>query len=49
MLDALCDAVDVSKRTFFSTFNSEEDVALATLRDACAAVPESLALPTRPR
>ncbi|MGP3986418.1 TetR/AcrR family transcriptional regulator [Streptomyces sp. 3N207] len=32
-LDALCDAVEVSKRTFFRTFDSKEDVALAPTHD----------------
>ncbi|WP_280422533.1 TetR/AcrR family transcriptional regulator [Nocardia carnea] len=32
-LDQLCDRVEVSKRTFFRTFTSKEDVAMAPLRD----------------
>ncbi|MBO8192159.1 TetR/AcrR family transcriptional regulator [Streptomyces oryzae] len=32
-LDALCDAVEVSKRTFFRTFDSKEEVALAPAHD----------------
>ncbi|MGI5348644.1 TetR/AcrR family transcriptional regulator [Streptomyces sp. CA-250714] len=32
-LDALCETVEVSKRTFFRTFGSKEDVALAPTHD----------------
>ncbi|MFE0179165.1 TetR/AcrR family transcriptional regulator [Streptomyces sp. NPDC059002] len=41
-LDALCDAVDVSKRTFFRTFTSKEDVAMAPTQDLWAAFLEEL-------
>ncbi|MBO1414545.1 TetR/AcrR family transcriptional regulator [Streptomyces sp. FH025] len=36
-LDQLCDAVEVSKRTFFRTFSSKEDVAMAPTQDLWAA------------
>ncbi|WP_153031237.1 TetR/AcrR family transcriptional regulator [Amycolatopsis sp. YIM 10] len=36
-LDELCDAVGVSKRTFFRTFGSKEEVALAPSEDLWAA------------
>lgn len=32
-LDDLCDAVEISKRTFFRTFTSKEDVAMAPSQD----------------
>ncbi|WP_369148330.1 TetR/AcrR family transcriptional regulator [Streptomyces sp. R44] len=36
-LDALCDAAEVSKRTFFRYFDSKEDVAMAPAQDVWAA------------
>ncbi|MFH8295220.1 TetR/AcrR family transcriptional regulator [Streptomyces sp. NPDC018059] len=44
-LDALCDAVEVSKRTFFRTFSSKEDVAMAPTQDLWAAFLEELVGP----
>ncbi|QEV22545.1 TetR family transcriptional regulator [Streptomyces alboniger] len=41
-LDALCDAVEVSKRTFFRTFSSKEDVAMAPTQDLWGAFLEEL-------
>ncbi|MFE4461858.1 TetR family transcriptional regulator, partial [Nocardia tengchongensis] len=42
-LDALCDAVEVSKRTFFRNFTSKEEVAMAPLQDLWAAFLAELA------
>ncbi|GHF62055.1 hypothetical protein GCM10018790_45060 [Kitasatospora xanthocidica] len=41
-LDRLCEAVEVSKRTFFRTFTSKEDVAMAPTQDLWAAFLEVL-------
>ncbi|WP_431044461.1 TetR family transcriptional regulator [Streptomyces sp. P1-3] len=41
-LDQLCDAVEVSKRTFFRTFTSKEDVAMAPTQDMWAAFLDDL-------
>jgi AcrR family transcriptional regulator len=41
-LDELCDAVEVSKRTFFRYFASKEDVALAPTQDLWAAFLDAL-------
>ncbi|WP_436761429.1 TetR/AcrR family transcriptional regulator [Streptosporangium sp. V21-05] len=41
-LDDLCEAVEVSKRTFFRTFSSKEDVATAPLHDMWTAFLDDL-------
>ncbi|WP_225728028.1 MULTISPECIES: TetR family transcriptional regulator [unclassified Nocardia] len=41
-LDELCDAVEVSKRTFFRTFTSKEAVAMAPLQDMWTAFLDDL-------
>ncbi|MFJ6622240.1 TetR/AcrR family transcriptional regulator [Kitasatospora sp. NPDC091335] len=41
-LDRLCEAVEVSKRTFFRAFTSKEDVAMAPTQDLWAAFLEVL-------
>ena len=41
-LNELCDAVEVSKRTFFRNFSSKEDVALAPTQDLWAAFLDAL-------